>query len=80
MKKFSKKQINTFLATLSQEHSKQIKGFSVVCRKCGSSNVTIFHGCDYYYYSSYTNGFDEKCGLKCKDCGNAANIESTGDA
>ena len=68
------KQIITFLKTLEQENTKEKYNFTVICNKCQGNNVTIFHGCDYYHYSSYTNGFEENCGLKCKACGYACNI------
>ena len=77
MEKQKEKQIKIFLGKLSQENSKDKYPFTVICSKCGSSNTTIYHGCDYYNYSSYTQGFNENCGLKCKDCGNASEISST---
>lgn len=70
-----KKQIiDEFLASLTAQHHKNTDTFSVLCKKCGSNDVTIYHGCHYYNYSSYTQGFEESCGLKCKGCGNASEI------
>ncbi len=70
------KKITTFLTKLSQEGTKNKYPFTVLCSKCGSNNCTIYHGCDYYNYSSYTQGFNESCGLKCKDCGNTSEVET----
>jgi len=71
-----KKVIDEFLSKLSSVHHPEVDSFTVICKKCGSSDVTIYHGCNYYSYSSYTRGFTDICGLKCKGCGVANKIYS----
>jgi lysyl-tRNA synthetase class I len=73
------KKIETFLVSLKREKGEETYPFTVICNKCGSNNVTIFHGCNDYCYSSYTYGFDESCGLKCKSCGHANRIYVSSD-
>lgn len=77
MAKNKLKTIDEFLNKLKREDGAETYPFTVICSKCGSNNVTIFHGCQYYSYSSYTSGFEDSCGLKCKDCGNASQIYSS---
>jgi hypothetical protein len=79
LNKIEEKVLDDFLKKLGEQHHKNLDGFSVFCKKCGSDKVTIYHNCDYYSYSSYTSGFEGSCGLKCKNCGNASEIERTYD-
>jgi hypothetical protein len=67
--------IEKFLAELGEvkKNNDCIDGFYIICKKCTSQNVVKYD--DTAMGSEYT-GMYGNAGMKCKDCGNAAEIYS----
>jgi ribosomal protein S27E len=81
-----RKVIDAFLEMLNKENCNQVdanngleeifgkdKLFSVICNKCGSSNVEIIgeRGIDYGGRTGYQEG---STAIKCNDCGSALTV------
>lgn len=67
--------IDKFLKLLGEvkKNDEAPDGFWIVCKKCGSNNVIKYN--DVGMGSEYTGMYGD-AGLKCIDCGNAAEIFS----
>lgn len=64
--------IESFLASLGEvDKNNSIDGFTIICLKCKSTNITNYN--DIRYGSEYTGSWGG-AGFKCKDCGNAKEV------
>jgi len=69
------KKIEKFLASLGEvkNNADSVDGFYIICKKCNSQNVIKYD--DVGSGSEYTGKWGH-AGLKCVDCGNAAEVMS----
>jgi hypothetical protein len=67
--------IEEFLKSLGEvkRNNECLDGFLIACKKCGSTNVAKY---DDIHCGSELTGCWGDAGLKCLDCGNAAEISS----
>jgi len=67
------KKIEKFLASLGEvkNNADSVDGFHIICKKCNSQNVIKYDGTG--MGSEFTGAWGD-AGLKCVDCGNAAEV------
>lgn len=67
--------VQEFLASLGQvkKNNNSVDGFYIICKKCNSQNCIKYDNTG--EGSEYTGAWGE-AGIKCLDCGNAAEVLS----